>query len=128
MSGPNERKQTLERWLGTSWLWGAAFIVLFMALVASRPPENWLYILAGVAFLLVTIPVTLAILRYGAKWLEVGLVAALALQAWVSQVIFPPVSASEFGLQLCVSAGGTYLFIYGLRRPLVTWLERNGAI
>jgi hypothetical protein len=128
MSGLIERKQNVERWLGTAWFWGGAFAVLFIALATWRPPQNWFYILAGVAFLLLTVPVALAFLRYGAKWLEFGLVAVLALQAWISQGVFPPVGASEFGLQLCVSAGGTYFFIYGLRRPLITWLERNGAI
>jgi hypothetical protein len=128
MSGSVERKQNLERWLATAWFWGAAFLVLFIALAAMKAPENWLYILGGVGFLLLTVPVALAFLRYGARWLEFGLLAALVIQAWSSQELFPPVSAIDFGLQLCISAGGMYFFIYALRRPLIIWLERSGAI
>src|SRR6267143_5097520 len=127
MSGSIERKQNLERWLAGAWFWGAAFLVLFMALAAMRPPENWRYILAGVAFLLLTVPVALAFLRYRAKWPEFGLLAALVAQAWASQELFSPVGAIDFGLQLCVSAGGMYFFIYVLRRPLIIWLYRSGA-
>src|SRR5712691_11007374 len=108
MSGLIERKQNVERWLGAMWFWGGAFVVLFVALATLRPPENWFYILAGVAFLLLTVPVALVFLRYGAKSLECDLLALLLLQACISQELFPPVGASEFGLQLCVSAGGMY--------------------